>query len=149
MARAKSWFSKAFLSWSEMIAGVVGTTIIASSLTDPTVLRTRAFVGLAHANNNVPPFYPGNSVSPYVFRVVITAEDDPPEEGWQFTNEGVDDVLFHPLVWNDGLYIPASLDLTRPEEIFANAYLAGGVVDVKSERHMPGENNVLVSYWIG
>jgi hypothetical protein len=149
MARAKGWYSTALPSGSEMVSGQVGTAVIASSLTDATVLRTRAFVGLAHAETNSPPFPPGNSISPYVFRVVITAEDDPPDSGWQFTNQGVDDVLFHPLVWNTGLFVPASLDLTRPDEVYANAYLAGGVVDVKSERHLPGDNNVLISYSIG
>ena len=149
MTRAKGWYTETLVSGSVAGVDALGDFTIASSLVNPTVLRTRAFAALAFADLNGPPFNPGNSYSPLVLRLVITTADDPPESGWQTLQQGIDDVTYHPLVWDAGLYVPASLDLTRPEAVFSNAALAGGVVDVKSERHFDGDVNVLVSFFMG
>lgn len=149
MARAKGWYTHTLVSGSEAGTDALGDFTIASSLVNPTVLRTRAFAALAFADLNGPPFNPGNAYSPLVLRLVITSADDPPESGWEIETQGIDDVTYHPLVWDAGLYVPASLDLSRPELVFSNAALAGGVVDVKSERHFDGDTDVLVSFFIG
>lgn len=149
MARQKGWFTVASESGAVSVASVVGDVVVATGLLDPTILRTRAYVGLASAREALPPFYPGNANSPKVFRMVASTPADPPVFGWQFEADSVDDLTFHPLIWNDGLYVPASTDMTRPEGVLANAYLAGGVVDVKGERHFSGDTNVVLSYYFG
>ena len=149
MARVKSWYTTAQASGSVPVAGIVGDVVIATDLVNPTVLRTRAYVGLASDNTEHAAFSQGNATAAMVFRLVATPADAPPDGDWQFSPVGVDDVTMHPLVWNAGMFVPASLDLSRPDIFFNNAYLAGGVVDVKSERHFDGTVDVLLSYWIG
>lgn len=149
MARQKGWFTVAGESGAVEVASQQGSVTIATGLLDPTILRTRAYVGLASAQQALPPFYPGNSNSPKVLRLVAATPADPPVFGWQFEADSVDDLTFHPLIWNDGIYIPESADHSRPEGVIANAYLAGGVVDVKSERHFAGDTDVDLWYWFG
>jgi hypothetical protein len=149
VARARGWYTVAGAAGSSTVAGVVGDAVIASDLVDPTILRTRAYAGLAFASTEHPPFSIGNATAPMVLRLFGSTADDPPESGWQFEPSAPDDLTFHPLVWDSGCFVPASLDLSRPDHFFSNAYPAGGVVDVQSQRHFAGEVDVLISYWMG
>lgn len=149
MARARGWYTASATSGSSMVDGVVGGITLTTGLTDATLLRTRAFVGLAHAADDAPPFVPGNACSPYVVRLLVTAADDAPESGWQFEASGNDDVVFEPLIWQPALFVPANVDFGRPEACFSNAYPGSGVIDSHAQRHLPGEADVLLSVWIG
>ncbi len=149
MARARGWYTASANSGSAMVAGVSGGITLTSGLVDATLLRTRAFVGLATASDDAPPFVPGNASAPYVVRLLVTAADDPPDEDWQFSASGSDDVIFEPLIWQPSLFVPANADFGRPEACFGNAYPGSGVIDSHAQRHMPGEADVLLSLWIG
>lgn len=149
MARQKDWWTYAHASGAVEVDAEAGGQTITSSLLNPTVLRTRAYVGLATAATASGPFYPGNAIAPMVLRVIARDADDPPPTGWWENAEGYDDLTFSPLIWTNGIYIPQSADMSRPEQTLANAYLPDGVVDVKSERAFAGDVHVALFWWIG
>jgi hypothetical protein len=149
MARAKGWYTVDGPSGSVTDQSFQTARVIAAELVNPTLLRTRAFFSLATAQNDGPPFTIGNAHAPQIFRIVVTAQDDPPDELWPGEPEGVDDVIFHPLVWQTGLYVPGNVGFGRPEEVFCVANPAGGVADSAAERKMLGTVNVLASWYAG
>lgn len=149
MARQSDWWTLAHASGTVGVPQEVGLQTLTSSLVNPTVLRTRAYVGLATAATASGPFYPGNAIAPMVLRLLAADADSPPTPGWWENAEGYDDITFSPLIWNDGLYIPQSADMSRPEQTLANAYLPDGVVDVKSMRHFDGDVEVALAWFVG
>lgn len=150
MARAKGWYTVGEPSGSVGVTAAQADRIIAENLVNPTVLRTRAFAALAYANPNIAPYYPGNSLSPQVFRVLLSDAASPPDPGWPAETSGPDDVIFDSLIWYTQFYVPASLDLTRPESIFAVATPAGGICDSAGQRTFPGGSvDVRVDWYTG
>jgi hypothetical protein len=149
MARARSWFTKDHAAGSVGNRAYTGTTVIATALSNPTLLRTRAFASLASVATEAPPFTPGNAHAAQVFRVVITPEDSPPDISWTSDPEFGEDVVFSSLLWQTGLYVPASADMTRPEETYCVANISGEVADSHGERKMLGTVNVLASWYAG
>lgn len=150
MARVKSWYTFARTSGSVMVPVVQDNSVIADNLVNPTVLRTRAFCALSNADQNGPAVYPGNALSPMVFRILITDAADNPGDLWAGESSGIDDVIFDPLIWLTQLYVPVSADMSRPEEIFSVATPAGGICDSKGQRHMPGGSvDVMTSWYAG
>jgi hypothetical protein len=124
--------------------------VIADNLVNPTVLRTRAYATLISAGDNVPAIYPGNSSSPFVFRILISDAADPPGDDWPGESDGIDDVIFDPMIWLTVLYVPASADMSRPEGIFSYATPAGGICDSKGQRHFDGGSvDVRVDWYLG
>jgi hypothetical protein len=120
-----------------------------TSLVDPTLLRTRAFVAIAAATGPVAPFYPGNSSNPFGFRILCTASDDTPPSGWHENADAYDDVTFHPLIWNSGLWVPENTDFGRPEASFWTAAPAGGIADSQAMRKFTGTVTPTWSLYVG
>ena len=150
MARAKSWYTLTVPSGDHGDAAFLADATIASGLVDPTVLRTRAFVGVTHASNDQPPFTHVNAQDPLALRVLITDAATPPDLGWEGQASGFEDVIFHPVVWETGLYVPGAAEFGRPEFVYSNGYLAGGVADSHGQRHLPGDSvDVGLSYYLG
>jgi len=149
MARARGWYTTQSPSGSVLISAGQAAHVIASDLQDPTLLRTRAFASQVAVRDDAPAFNPGNAMKAMVFRVVITPEDAPPEDGWPADAQGIDDVIFQPMVWQTSLFVPANATFGRPEETYTIANPAGGVADSAAERHMAGNVNVLASIYVG
>jgi hypothetical protein len=148
--RARDWWTVARPSGNIMVPVDQDHRVIADNLVNPTVLRTRAFATLLSAGNDVPAIYPGNSNSPFVFRILISDAADPPDSSWPGESNGVDDVVFDPMIWATELYVPASADMSRPEGIFSWATPAGGVCDSKGQRHFDGGSvDVRVDWYLG
>jgi len=150
LTRARSWFTASHVSGTVEIPVDQDFRVIADNLVNPTVLRTRAFATLMHADDNVPPIYPGNSFSPMVFLVLISDAADPPAEPWPGEPDVTDEVIFDPMIWNTMLYVPPSPDLSRAELIYGYATPAGGICDSKGQRHFDGGSvDVRVDWYLG
>jgi hypothetical protein len=149
MARAKGWYTVAEPSGTIGFDSWTGAQVIAAGLEDPTILRTRASFTIASANEVVPPFYPGNSFDPMALRIIAHPDSEPPDEFWYQASAGPDDLIFHPIIWDQFLYVPANLGVGRPDSVFATGSLAGGLADSAGQRHFPGSVDVAVSWYAG
>jgi hypothetical protein len=149
MARVKQWWRVASPAGSVEVDSEELTVAMTDPIVDATLLRTRMFVSLATERPNLPPFYPGNANTPHGFRLVAVTPDVSFPDGWQNDHSTYDDVIFHPLIWDSGQYVPPDSPPTRPEHYFANAYPAGGLADSAAMRHVPGDHVFSFKVWIG
>jgi hypothetical protein len=149
MARARSWYTSGGPSGSVMIDSAANSETLTGPLVDPTLLRTRAFFELNFAGESVPPFYTGNSLDPYVLRVVATDVGGIPDSGWWMDASSFDDVIFSPFICGPTLLIPADVTHGNPRELLTTANLPDGVSDSQGMRKFPGTQHVVMNWWVG
>jgi hypothetical protein len=149
VARTKDWFRAGAPSGTVPATGLEINMNVGLSLVEPTLLRTRAYVGLTYVQAFLPPFNPGNSFGPLALRLVWHDSDIDLPPSWWDLEDGLDDVTVHPIIWEVGEYVPANADFGRPETRVTNGYLAGGVVDVAGQRHIDGEVTPQMSGFVG
>lgn len=132
---AQHWYGKSFGPFEEINTIMAGDWVPFSGFGSARLLRTIASVHVSYANEDVPPSNAGSGNPNLFLRILTLADGDTPPDPWPTDpDSGTDDVLISPIIWTNGIAVPAGFTTGSTSNMLYHGAVAGGLVDVKSIR---------------
>lgn len=132
------WHGRSFGPTSFQNGVFDGDWVPFSGFGSPTLLRTIASVHVSYANEDIPPSLVASGTPNLHLRILTIPDGDALPSGWpEDPDADADDVCISPIIWTVGQAVPAGFTTGSTSNMFYHGALAGGIVDVKSERAFP------------
>jgi len=132
---AKRWFGKCWGPSETVNTSFSGSWEPFSEPVPSRLLRTIAMATVSYENANVPPSNAGSGNSGLYLRVLTIPNGTSPPDPWPSDpDSGTDDVLVTPIIWTCTQATFVDWTTGATPHLYYSGAVAGGLVDVASER---------------
>jgi hypothetical protein len=133
---SRHWHGHAFGQFETLGTFMEGSWVPFTGFGASTLLRTLAMAHVSYGNEDLPPAVAASGIPNLFLRILTIPDGDSPPGSWPTDpDSGTDDVLFAPIIWTNGIAVPAGFTTGSTSNMFYHGALPSGLVDVKSERH--------------